>query len=166
MSRLSLNFTMRELIASQVAARNGIDNTPLTSWVQDNLKHLATTILQPVRDHFRTPVIVSSAYRCPELERVLKNKPAGWLSSSLHPKGQAADFEVVGHSNMDVAIWIRDHLDFDQVILEFFEPADPSSGWVHCSAVRPNRSQVLTATRTNGGDATYSFGIPGAWAQL
>ena len=161
MTRLTDNFTLEELTRSQLASRHGIDNTPRTKWVRENLTHLAGAILQPVRDRFRRPVIVSSGYRSPELERVLKGKPAGWLSSGQHPKGQAADFEVAGIPNRVEAEWIRDELDFDQVILEFYDPADPAAGWVHCSAVRPNRGQALTAARSPQGGTVYNYGLPG-----
>lgn len=142
--QLSKNFSLRELTRSQVAARRGIDNTPPQA-VVERLRALAENVLQPVRDHFGAPVVVTSGYRSPEL-----NDAIGSSDRSQHPKGEAADFEVVGRSNLEVAEWIRDNLTFDQLILEFYTPGDPRSGWVHCSYVPPPRNQVLTARRGGG----------------
>lgn|SRR3990167_1162698 len=134
---LSKNFTLAELTKTQV---RGVDNTPPPS-VADKLKWVATEILQPVRDKFG-PVTVNSGYRSPAVNKAVGSKP-----TSQHVKGEAADFEVPGISNYFVAEWIRDHLDFDQLILECYVPGgDPNAGWVHCSYVdeRANRHEVLT----------------------
>ena len=137
---LSPNFTLAELCKSQKALRNGIDNTPTDETIIANLRALAENILQPVRDHYGVPVTPSSCYRCLELNQLIGSK-----DTSQHIKGQAADFEVGGVSNFDLATWIRDNLDFDQLILEHYTTGDPSSGWVHCSYVgAEDREQVLT----------------------
>lgn len=138
--RLSKNFTLGELIKSNIATRLGIDNTPSPE-VVENLRNVATYILQPVRDWAGVPVVVSSGYRSPIL-----NKEAKGSSTSQHMTGSAVDFEIPGVSNYEVAAWIRDNLEFDQLILEFYTPGDPNSGWVHCSYVtnRPNRKEVRT----------------------
>lgn len=157
---ISPNFTLHELTASQVAERRGINNAaPL--WVIENLRGLSAAVLQPVRDHFESPVIVSSGWRCQALERALKDKPDDWISPSQHTLGEAADFEVVGVSNLDVARWIATNVvTFDQLILEFHTPSIPSSGWIHCSHVRPNRAETLTAIREQRGGVTYVPGLP------
>ena len=112
----------------------------------ENLIHLAKTILQPVREHFGKPVMISSGYRSPELCEAI-----GSSAKSQHAKGEAADFEIPGVDNMQLAIWINKNTDFDQLILEYYEPGDPNSGWVHCSAVKEgSRAQVLKATKVEG----------------
>ena len=143
--RLSKNFLLAELIKSQTATRKGIDNEPSEEHI-NNLIHLAETVLQPIRDEFGRPVVISSGYRSPELCEAI-----GSSSKSQHAKGEAADFEVPGMDNMQLAMWISRNTKFDQLILEFYEPGDPNSGWVHCSAVKEgSRAQVLKATKVEG----------------
>jgi hypothetical protein len=141
---LSKNFTLQELIKSPVADRLCIDNTP-TDEAKLNLYALATKILQPVRDYFELPVTITSGYRCPKL-----NKKIGSSPESQHTKGQAADFEINTISNVFLAKWIEKNLEFDQLILEFYNKGEPHSGWVHCSysADTPNRRSILTITKT------------------
>jgi len=155
--RLSQNFTLAEMVGSQVATRRGIDNrAPM--WAIERLADLATEILQPVRNRFG-PVTVTSGWRCQDLERALKGRPEGWRSASQHARGEAADFEVRGRSNLEVARWIEAALPFDQLILEFYEPPDPNSGWIHCSYVRPPRGVAMQALR-QGSDVAYIRGLP------
>ena len=143
--RLSKNFSLAELTKSQTATRKGIDNEPSTEHVE-NLIHLAETVLQPIRDEFGRPVVISSGYRSPELCEAI-----GSSAKSQHAKGEAADFEIPGVDNMQLAMWISKNTDFDQLILEFYEPGDPNSGWVHCSAVKEgSRAQVLKASKVEG----------------
>ena len=143
--KLSKNFTLSELTKSQTAVRKNIKNEPSTAHVE-NLIHLAETVLQPIRDHFGKPVVISSGYRSPELCEAI-----GSSSKSQHARGEAADFEIPGVDNMQLAMWISKNTDFDQLILEFYEPGDPNSGWVHCSAVREgSRGQVLKASKVEG----------------
>ena len=143
--KLSKNFTLSELTKSQTAVRKNIKNEPSTAHVE-NLIHLAETVLQPIRDHFGKPVVISSGYRSPELCEAI-----GSSSKSQHARGEAADFEIMGVDNMQLAMWINKNTDFDQLILEFYEPGDPNSGWVHCSAVKEgSRGQVLKASKVEG----------------
>ena len=143
--KLSKNFTLSELTKSQTAVRKNIKNEPSTAHVE-NLIHLAETVLQPIRDHFGKPLVISSGYRSPELCDAI-----GSSSKSQHARGEAADFEIMGVDNMQLAMWINKNTDFDQLILEFYEPGDPNSGWVHCSAVREgSRAQVLKASKVEG----------------
>ena len=142
---LSNNFTLAELVKSQTAVRKNINNEPGTAEI-NNLIHLAETVLQPVREHFGKPVVISSGYRSPELCEAI-----GSSAKSQHAKGEAADFEIPGVDNMQLATWISKNTIFDQLILEFYEPGDPNSGWVHCSAVKEGpRAQVLKATKVEG----------------
>ena len=143
--KLSNNFTLAELVKSQTAIRKNIRNEPGTAEI-NNLIHLAETVLQPVREHFGKAVVISSGYRSPELCEAI-----GSSTKSQHAKGEAADFEIPGVDNMQLAMWINKNTDFDQLILEFYEPGDPNSGWVHCSAVKEgSRAQVLKATKVGG----------------
>jgi len=144
--KLSNNFSLKELTASQTAARKGIDNTPSPTH-QTNLKSLCTAILQPVRDHFSRVVSVSSGYRSEKLCAAIGSK-----ITSQHAKGQAADFEIFGVSNKELADYIHENLDYDQLILEYWKESDPNSGWVHCSYSRThNRKQYLKAFKTDTG---------------
>lgn len=139
--KLSKNFSLSEMLKSQTAARHGIINVPGHDEL-DNLKVLVTEVLQPVRDHFG-PVNINSGFRCLEL-----NRKIGSSDRSQHVKGMAADIEVAGVDNKDLAKWIRDNLDFDQLILEFYYDTDPSSGWVHVSFNGDsNRKQCLTINK-------------------
>ena len=143
--KLTENFNLLELTKSQTAERKGIDNTPSPTH-QDNLKLLCTSILQPVRDHFNRVVSVSSGYRSPELCTAIGSK-----ITSQHAKGQAADFEIFGISNKELADYIHQNLDYDQLILEYWKKEDPNAGWVHCSYnVNVNRKQYLKAYKENG----------------
>jgi len=144
--KLSENFSLNELTKSQTATRKGIDNKPTTEQVE-NLKSLSINILQKIRDHYERPVRVTSGYRSPELCVAI-----GSSAKSQHAKGEAADFEITGIDNFDLAIWISKYLEFDQLISEFYTEQHPDSGWVHCSykADGKNRKQVLTAYKENG----------------
>jgi len=138
--KLSKNFSLSEMTKSQTAIRKGIDNTPTEQHIQ-NLKQLAKHILQPVRNMFG-PVVITSGYRSPELCVNI-----GSSMKSQHTKGEAADFEVIGISNMKVAKWIKDNLQFDQLILECYEGGN--TGWIHCSYTEEPRLDVLTYDRKN-----------------
>jgi len=127
---LSKNFTLAELTKSSTALRLGIDNS--CGFERLALERLAENILQPVRDKFGA-YTVSSGYRGIELNRVIGSK-----DTSQHIFGEAADFEIVGVNNYHLYAWIEVHLIFDQLILEFYEEGDPSSGWIHCSYVEGN----------------------------
>ena len=143
--RLSNNFSLAELTKSQTAERKGIDNTPSPTH-QANLKSLCTCLLQPVRAHFSQVVTVSSGYRSQELCLAIGSK-----ITSQHAKGQAADFEIFGISNKELADYIHEHLDYDQLILEYWKESDPNSGWVHCSySENQNRKQYLRAFKSGG----------------
>ena len=143
--KLSENFSLLELTKSQTAERKGIDNTPSTEH-QENLKRLCESILQRVRDHFGRVVSVSSGYRSAELCTAIGSK-----TTSQHAKGEAADFEIYGLSNKELADWINENLDYDQLILEYWKESDPNSGWVHCSySEGNNRKQNLKAYKEDG----------------
>ena len=142
---LSQNFTLQELTYSDTAIRKSMDNTPNEEQIE-NLRLVCNNILEPVRVHFKAPVVVSSGYRSvPVCEAV------GSSSKSQHTKGQAADFEIFGIPNKEVADWIVNNIDYDQCILEFWNENEPNSGWVHCSfSSAGNRRQYLKAQKIDG----------------
>ena len=143
--KLTENFSLNELTKSQTAERKGINNTPSAEH-QENLKSLCEMILQPIRDHFEQVVSVSSGYRSPELCTAIGSK-----ITSQHAKGQACDFEIFGVSNKELADYIDQNLDYDQLILEYWKESDPNSGWIHCSFnSQGNRKQYLRAYKENG----------------
>ena len=149
--KLSKNFSLKGLTRSQTALRMGIKNDPSQEQLV-NLAILTNTILQPCREKFGT-VAINSGLRVLELNRAI-----GSGDNSSHVKGEAADFEAYSVSNAELAVYIRDNLTFDQLILEFPGP-DPRDGWVHCSYNKMgNRGQVLTAIRNNGKTA-YQEGL-------
>ena len=150
---LSANFTLKELTKSDTATRLGLDNTPNDAALE-NLKTLCEKVLQPVRDHFGKSVTVNSAYRSPE-----SNAAVNGSKSSDHCKGMAADIEIPSIPNADLAQWIQDNLNYTQLILEFYTPGVPDSGWVHVS-YNPHdlKKQVLTAQAIDG-KTTYLTGL-------
>ena len=149
--KLSNNFSLKELTASQTAERKGISNNPSEDHMT-NLKELCVNVLQKVRDHYGKVVSVSSGYRSPELCVAI-----GSSVNSQHAKGQAADFEVFGLSNADLCKWISENLEFDQLILEYHNIGEPNSGWIHCSyrSDGENRKQILRAYRNESGKTCY-----------
>jgi zinc D-Ala-D-Ala carboxypeptidase len=142
---LSANFSLHELSKSETALRMGFDNTP-DEEATENLRLLCEKVLQPVRDHYGKGVKVNSAYRSPE-----SNAAVGGSKTSDHCKGMAADIEIPGVANADLAQFIMDNLDYTQLILEFYTPGIPDSGWVHVSYDPNNlKKQELTATKVAG----------------
>ena len=143
--KLTNNFTLEELTKSETALRRGLDNTP-TVEVVENLKVLAEKVLQPVRDHFAKGVKVNSGYRAPEV-----NAAVGGSKTSDHCLGMAADIEIPGLPNAELAQWIEANLEYTQLILEFYTQGVPDSGWVHVSYDPANlKKQSLTAVKREG----------------
>ena len=134
--QLSKNFSLIELTKSQTAERKGLSNDPSADHIS-NLKLLCERVLQPVRDHFNHVVSISSGYRSPELCIAI-----GSSLESQHAKGQAADFEIFGTPNNEVANWISNNLIFDQLILEFWNSDEPNSGWIHV-AYNPDQEENI-----------------------
>jgi zinc D-Ala-D-Ala carboxypeptidase len=144
--KLSGHFSLAELTKSQTATRKSIDNKPTLEHIE-NLTELCVQILEPTRRNFGKPMVITSGYRSEELCEAIGSK-----STSQHAKGEAADFEMFGIDNKELAKYIKNNLVFDQLILEFYNPDDPSSGWVHCSySKEENRKQSLLY---NGKDYT------------
>jgi zinc D-Ala-D-Ala carboxypeptidase len=145
MTQLTANFSLHELTKSETALRMGFDNTPGDTETEA-LRLLCEKVLQPVRDHYGKGVKVNSGYRSPE-----SNAAVGGSKTSDHCKGQAADIEIPGVPNAELAQWIMDNLDYTQLILEFYTPGIPDSGWVHVSYDPNNlKKQELTAMKVAG----------------
>jgi uncharacterized protein YcbK (DUF882 family) len=142
---LTANFTLSEMVKSETALRHDMDNTPGEAEIA-SLRLLCEKILQPVREHYGKGVKVNSGFRHPEV-----NAKVGGSKTSDHCKGRAADIEIPSVANADLALHIVDTYKFTQVILEFYTPGVPDSGWVHVSYDPANlKSQVLTATKKDG----------------
>jgi hypothetical protein len=152
--QLTENFWLSEFIKSPYAERMGIDNTPPESIIP-KLTLLCEKILQPLRDFFDKTVTVNSGYRCKELNTVI-----GGSASSQHMQGEAADIEIYGVSTYEVAKWIADNCDFDQLILECYQPEDINSGWTHISYKETeNRKQILTKLKNEKNSYRVGFYI-------
>jgi len=148
--KLSANFNLSELTKSQTAERRGIPNNPSPGQI-DNLKELCMNVLQPIRSNFDKPVIVSSGYRSAEVCVAI-----GSSITSQHTEGKAADIEVPGIDNKELAEWIRHNLEYDQLILEFYKDGEPDSGWVHVSYNGDNnRKQNLRAYKDDNNKTRY-----------
>ena len=141
--RLSKNFTLQEYVKSQTATRKGLDNTPSEEHLA-KAKLLFENVVQKVRDNFGVTVI-NSGYRGPAL-----NEAVGGSSKSQHCKGEAVDIECPGTGNYNVAKWIEENLDFDQMIWEFGDDNNPN--WIHVSYVdkQENRNRCLKAYKEKG----------------
>jgi len=144
---LSEHFTLHELSKSQTAERLQIRN-------DEDIRSLilvCENILEPVRVNYGIPFAPSSGFRCPDL-----NQAIGSSDTSQHTLGRAVDFEIPTIPNKDVALWIMDNCEFDQLILEFYKDDDPSSGWVHCSYV--NETHNRKTSRVFDGRSWSSLG--------
>ena len=143
---ISKHISDREGVYSITATRRGIDNTPSEEHLE-NMKLLAEKIFEPLRKWVGGPIRINSFYRGPEL-----NKAIGGSSKSQHCKGQAMDIDDTGchKTNAEMYAWIKDNVDFDQMIWEFGDDENPN--WVHVSYVSPeeNRNRCLKAYKEGG----------------
>ena len=151
--KLSKNLSLAEVTKSTTAKRLGIDNTPDDEWVIENIKAIADVIFQPLRDSFRCPIFVSSGYRSPDL-----NAAIGGSKRSQHMEGRALDLDADvygGCTNSEIFNWIRENVEFDQMVWEFGDEDNPD--WVHVSYVRDgvNRKRCLKALRDDRGKVYY-----------
>ena len=143
---ISKHISDREGVYSTTATRRGINNIPDKEHL-DNMKLLAEKIFEPLRKWVGGPIRINSFYRGPEL-----NKAIGGSSKSQHCKGQAMDIDDNGchKTNAEMYAWIKDNVEFDQMIWEFGDDENPN--WVHVSYVSPeeNRNRCLKAYKENG----------------
>jgi zinc D-Ala-D-Ala carboxypeptidase len=143
--QLSKNFSLEEMTKSETALRHGMDNTPKAAEIA-NLVVLCEKVLQPVRDHYQKGVKVNSGFRHPDV-----NAKVGGSKTSDHCLGMAADIEIPGVPNHELAQWISENLNYTQLILEFYTLGVPDSGWVHVSYDPSNlKKQELTAVKQDG----------------
>jgi zinc D-Ala-D-Ala carboxypeptidase len=154
--QLSKHFKLSEMEKSMTATRLGIENKAGSGEIK-NLTDLCYEVLEPVRAKFDKPIYISSGYRSEALCEAIGSK-----KTSQHTKGEAVDFEIIGESNLAVALWLTNNTDFDQCILEYYT-GEQNSGWIHVSYKEgSNRKQVLTfdgKKYTNGlPDAKWSGG--------
>ena len=138
--QLSKHFKLEEFTKSMTATRKGINNEPGSGDIK-NLENVCYEILEPLRAKFEKPIIITSGYRSEELCEAIGSK-----KTSQHARGQAVDLEIGGIPNIKIAYWLSNNVDFDQLILEFYNKDDPAGGWVHVSYNEKgaNRKQVLT----------------------
>ena len=148
--QLSKNLSLAEVIRSETAKRKGISNMPTEAHIA-NFKLLAEKVFQPIRDHFGCPIHISSGYRSKALNESIKGS-----STSQHCSGEAIDIDMDGTAITNAAIfnYIKDNLEFDQLIWEFGTDTNPD--WVHVSyeSTGKQRKQILKAKKT-GGKTTY-----------
>ena len=143
---ISKHVSYKEGVYSITATRLGIDNTP-----EDDQLHfmeiIAEKVFEPLRTWVSGPIKINSFYRCPEL-----NKAIGGSGKSQHCKGQAMDIDDTFHraTNAEMYHWIKQNLEFDQMIWEFGDDDNPD--WVHVSYVseEENRNRCLKAYREDG----------------
>jgi len=144
--KLSEHLELSEVIRSESAKRHGIKNLPTEEHIA-NLKKLAENIFEPIRMNFRQPIRISSGYRSQAL-----NAAIGGATNSQHSLGEAIDIDMEGTfiSNKEIFNFIKERLNFDQLIYEFGNNSEPD--WVHVSykGNGQQRKQVLKAIKENG----------------
>lgn len=144
---LSKYVTLKEAIKSNTATRHGIDNSPTPEHLEV-MKRTAALLFDPVREHLDEPLGVSSFYRSYDLNKAIKGS-----KTSQHCKGEAIDIDcdMFGYgTNKEVFQFIKDNLDFDQLIAEFIDDGQPA--WIHVSQNDGgiNRGEILIAARVDG----------------
>ena len=148
MSKISEHLELSEVIRSEQAKRMGVSNMPTAEHIE-NFKKLAENVFEKIRNNFRVPIHISSAYRSEALNKAIKGS-----SSSQHCKGEAIDIDMDGSSNgvtnKMVFDYIYKSLEFDQLIWEYGNDSNPD--WVHVSysSSKPQRKQALKCTRVGG----------------
>jgi hypothetical protein len=148
--QISKHLSLAEVSRSETAKRKGISNTPSGEHLE-NFKKLAENIFEPIREHFAVPIHISSGYRSKEL-----NAAIGGSLTSQHCQGEAIDIDMDGTSitNAQIFNFIKDNLNFDQMIWEFGTNSNPD--WVHVSyeSTGKQRKQILKAVKA-GGKTSY-----------
>lgn len=127
--RITKNFTLEEFTKSETAKKFKIKNTP-EDFEIENIINLVKNLMQPLRDHYNKPIIITSGFRCEELNRKIFG-----AFNSQHILGEACDFYVKGVDNKEVCNYIKDNMLFDQLILE--------KSWIHVSYAQENREEYM-----------------------
>ena len=153
MDKISNHISIAESTRSNTAARLGISNIPDGDTI-DNMRKVAEEVFEPLREWVGEPIKINSFYRSPDL-----NAAIGGSKKSQHCKGQAIDIDdtYCSATNAEMFTYIKNNLDFDQLIWEFGNASNPD--WVHVSYVSPekNRNRILTASKDNNGKTVYSI---------
>ena len=154
---LSQHFDLFTLCASETAEAQGFSNLPQDAEIVRNLSLVCRNVLDPAIDHFDLPPNVTSGYRNPQL-----NTEIGGLPDSQHLNGQAVDVMMGGLRNDELAHWFIDNVEFDELILEKFDPRCGEYGWVHVSyAENANRKRVSTFDGERFHDGLHYFDLSG-----
>lgn len=142
--KLSPHFSLYEMYKSREADRLGIDNEPKDKTIINNLERLCENVLEPTRTRYGISFSPNSGYRCLELNRALKSK-----DTSQHILGEAVDFELPSVDNYELALWLKNNIYYDQLILEFYDKdKGGDSGWVHVSLKENvNSGTILTINK-------------------
>ena len=158
--QLSKNLALAEVTRSETAKRKGISNMPTPEHIE-NFKKLAEKVFQPIRDHFGVPIRISSGYRSAALNKAIggagKTVNGVYIPSSQHCTGEAIDIDMDGTTitNAQIFNYIKENLEFDQLIWEFGTDTNPD--WVHVSyeSTGKQRKQILRAKKV-GGKTVYT----------
>jgi len=156
MNNISKHITYNEAVYSDTAKRLGIKNTPNEEQLV-NMKIVANFVFEPLRNHFNTNIGISSFFRSKALNKAIKGS-----KSSQHVKGEAIDIDADIYNkitNKQIFDYVKDNLEFDQLIYEYGTDENPD--WVHVSYTmdRPNRKQILRTTRVNGKQKTETYSV-------
>jgi hypothetical protein len=141
-ARVAPSFTLGELVRSGHAKKHGIDNFPVDPIIICRLWVVANYVLQPVRQKFGRPMLVSSGYRSPKLNTALKGS-----TTSQHMRGEAADFVVSGVPDEEVCQWLHEQNRYWQLFEETKVQKGQTTRWVHCSFIVPAFSADATAKK-------------------
>ena len=139
---ISAHISYSEATKSQTAIRKGIDNTP-SPFVLERMKLVAERVFEPLREHFGIPIAVTSFYRSPKLNRAI-----GGVKSSQHVTGEAMDIDghiFGGVTNREIFEWVKNNLEYDQVIWEYGDESEPA--WVHVSYREWNNRGIVVYLR-------------------
>ena len=145
MNNISKHISYKEGTYSNTATRRGIDNIPNKEQLS-NMEIIAEKVFEPLREWVGGPIRINSFYRGPDL-----NKAIGGSSSSQHCKGQAVDIDDTSckKTNAEMYAWIKENLDFDQMIWEFGTEANPNCVHVSYVSEDKNRNRCLKAYKEN-----------------
>jgi zinc D-Ala-D-Ala carboxypeptidase len=148
--QISKHLSLKEVTKSNTATRLGISNKP-TSEHLENLKLIAENVFEPIREHFKKPIGISSGYRSQRLNKAVKGS-----ATSDHCKGQALDIDADifgGLTNKEIFDFIKDNLEFKQLIWEYGNEKNPN--WIHVSFDPNNNKKQVLVTLKGGGYANY-----------
>ncbi len=147
---ISPHLTYKEVVKSHTAIRKGIVNAPNKHQLE-NIRAWANAIFEPTRNHFEVPIGVSSVFRCKKLNAIIGGAPTSQHTAEGDCAAGDLDADIYGHiTNREIFDFIRENLEFDQLIWEFGTDNEPD--WVHVSFCRngKNRKEILRSIKVNG----------------